>query len=771
MTSTISPNGAPSDSSADGSTNGSANGSAKKAKSKIDQSAFGDDVTSPFVPISETPRYPPPRRNIDPDTTKSWLKRAMPIVLAHKKIFIASLVISFIGLFFQVQIPTVVGQAIDNLKPGGTPMINFMVILIVLGLLRGATVYFSRKFLLNTAYAIEYDLRNIIYEHLSRMSFSFYDRVQSGQLISRANSDIRALQMYLSQAPFIIVQCGVVILAFVEIAAINVSLAFVALSTMPFVFIAGVKMRKRMFPVSWLIQARLAEVATVVDENIQGVRVVKSFAAEENQLNLLTGTAKRAEWANVQQADIRSRYAPLMENLPRLGQALVLLYGGYLAINGQATVGDIAAVLAYVLLMVPPFRQLGFVLMMGQRAAASAQRIYEVLDEQPDVVDRPGAVDLVESRGDVHFDDVTFTYATGTPVLEHFDLHLHPGETIAIVGRTGTGKSTVARLLARFYDVTGGAVRVDGTDVRDLTLLSLRHQIGMVLDDPFLFSVSIRDNIAYGRPDASFEDVEAAALAAGADGFIRELPEGYDTVVGERGFTLSGGQRQRISIARTLLVNPPILILDDATSAIDVQVEQQIHLALSKLMSGRTTLIIAHRLSTISLADRVAVVEGGRVDRARHPHRATGDRAPVRRDPGAGRSRGRRGPARRRRRRGRGATPAAARDRRRRRRHPPPRRRGRYRELAEHRRGVWSDGLGRRWRRHVRRRRAGRRRLARQSRQRPAVRRNPRGAPGRRREAPRLRARLAHARREVHPAGEGARAHAPPHAQRPPRTS
>ena len=401
MTTTFSPNGGSNGDGSNGSgTNGSTNGSPKRAaKKKVDQSAFGDDVTSPYVPIGVVPEYPPPRRNIDPDTSKSWLKRAMPIVAAHKKIFIASLLISFVGLFFQVEIPTVVGEAIDNLKSGGTPMIDFMVILIVLGLLRGATVYFSRKFLLNTAYAIEYDLRNIIYEHLSRMSFSFYDRVQSGQLISRANSDIRALQMYLSQAPFIIVQCGVVVLAFVEIAPINVSLAFVALSTMPFVFISGVKMRQRMFPVSWLIQARLAEVATVVDENIQGVRVVKSFAAEENQLNLLTATAKRAEWSNVQQADIRSRYAPLMENLPRLGQALVLLYGGYLAINGQATVGDIAAVLAYVLLMVPPFRQLGFVMMMGQRAAASAQRIYEVLDEQPDVVDRPGAVDLVESNG------------------------------------------------------------------------------------------------------------------------------------------------------------------------------------------------------------------------------------------------------------------------------------------------------------------------------------------------------------------------------------
>jgi ATP-binding cassette subfamily B protein len=253
------------------------------------------------------------------------------------------------------------------------------------------------------------------------------------------------------------------------------------------------------------------------------------------------------------------------------------------------------------------------ILMMGQRASASAQRIYEVLDEQPDIVDRPGAIDLIDCRGDVHFDDVTFAYPNGTLVLEHFDLHIRPGDTVALVGRTGSGKSTASRLLARFYDVTDGAVRFDGHDVRDLTLPSLRHEIGMVLDEPFLFSVSIRDNIAYGRPDATFDEIQAAAVAAGAHEFVMELPEGYDTVVGERGFTLSGGQRQRLSIARTLLVNPPVLVLDDATSAIDVQIEQQIHVALRKLMEGRTTLIIAHRLSTISLADRVAVVEDGRI--------------------------------------------------------------------------------------------------------------------------------------------------------------
>jgi len=598
----------------------------------IEMGAFGADVTSPFVPIGVTPDYPPPRAHIAPKRdgdaigeegggkSTSWIRRMLPIVLAHKWMFGFSLLASFVGLAVQVQIPNEVGQAIDSLNPksSGASLEHFVTIIVILAAIRFVLTYTSRNYLLKTAYRIEYDLRNIMYEHLSRMSFSFYDRVQSGQLISRANSDIRSVQMYLTFAPSILVQCSVALLAFAEMLSINVPLALVTMSTMPFVYIVGVRMRKQMFPVSWLIQSRLADVATVVDENINGVRVVKSFAAEDQQLQHLTGAALRTEWANVKDADIRAKWSPLLENLPRLGQAIVLFYGGYLVINGHASIGDIAAFNAYVLMLQPPFRQLGMILMMGQRASASAQRIYEVLDEQPDVVDRPGAVDLVECRGDVHFDDVTFEYASttgmsGTPVLDGFDLHLAPGETVALVGRTGSGKSTASRLLARFYDVSGGAVRIDGHDVRDLTLPSLRHHIGMVLDEPFLFSVSIRDNIAYGKPDASMEEIRAAASAAGADEFVQALPDGYDTVVGERGFTLSGGQRQRLSIARTLLVNPPILVLDDATSAIDVQIEQQIHDALRGLMADRTTLIIAHRLSTISLADRVAVVEGGRI--------------------------------------------------------------------------------------------------------------------------------------------------------------
>jgi ATP-binding cassette subfamily B protein len=567
-----------------------------------------------FAPAPDDSPYHAPRATIDPDRSRSWLRRAMPIVRSHKITLASSLVLSFVGLVLQVQIPDILNGAVTNsLQRHTVPLSHYVQLALILAVAAGVSGYLARLLLMRTAYAIEFDLRNIIYSHLTRMSFGFYDRVQSGQLISRANSDIRSVQMYLTFAPAIIVQCAVALVAFGYMLSIDVPLAFVAMSTLPLVFVLSVQMRKSLFPVSWLIQARLADVATIVDENINGVRVVKSFVAEPRELRTLAKSADRLQWAYIKDADLRARFTPAVQNLPQLGLALVLLFGGWLVIHGRLGVGAILAFSAYIVMMQAPFQMLGMLIMLGQRAAASAKRIYEILDEQSAVVDAPDAIDLVDCKGDVNLRDVEFAYADGPPVLRDFNLHLRPGETVAIVGRTASGKTTVSRLLPRFYDVQRGAVEIDGHDVRTLTLESLRANIGVVLDEPFLFSSSVRDNIAYGRPDATLEEIRTAARISGAEDFILELGDGYDTVVGERGYTLSGGERQRIAIARTLLVNPPILVLDDATSAVDVQIEQQIHGGLRELMRGRTTLIVAHRLSTIGLADRVVLLDDGRI--------------------------------------------------------------------------------------------------------------------------------------------------------------
>jgi ATP-binding cassette subfamily B protein len=567
-----------------------------------------------FEPVGVTPRYPPPRAEIDPDTGKGWIRRVLPVVLAYKGLVAVSLLAASIALVAQVAVPLVVRGAIDDaIVDRSRALEPFVVALVVLGLVRGITAFVYRYGLYKTAYHIETDLRSIIYRHLTRLSFSFYDRIQSGQVISRANSDIRSVQMFLAFAPLISMSLITFVLAFGFMLSINVPLSLLAVLPLPAVYLIGVRMRNEIFPLSWIIQSRTADVATIVDENVNGVRVVKSFAAEEQQIGLLARAAQRLQWSNIRQADARARHAPLIENLPRLGMVAVLAYGGWLVIDGQLQIGTLIAFNAYIVMLQMPFRFLGFFLMLAQRAAASAERIYEILDESPEIVDRPGATDLVDPAGAVEFRDVTFAYGDGEPVLDHFDLRIEPGESVAIVGRTGSGKSTVARLLPRFYDVDGGAVSVDGHDIRDLSVLSLRSQVGLVLDEPFLFSVSVRDNIAYGRPNASDEEVRAAAEAAQAAEFIERLPEGYDTVIGERGYDLSGGQRQRIAIARTLLVNPRLLILDDATSAIDVKVEAEIHDALVNLMTDRTTIVIAHRLSTINLAERVVLLEDGHI--------------------------------------------------------------------------------------------------------------------------------------------------------------
>jgi ATP-binding cassette subfamily B protein len=567
-----------------------------------------------WEPLAVDARHGPPRAVVEPDPSLGWIRRVLPLFAARRVAVIASLACAFAAMLTQVAVPVVTMAAIDTTVAGGSgSMMPYVWALLALALARGLLTFVYRYHLYRVAYDVEYDLRVAMYEHFTRMSFSFFDRVQSGQLISRANSDIRSMQLFLTFAPLLALNIVSFLVASGLMLSVDVGLAIVALAPLPFVYVVGVRMRDLTFPTSWVIQARTADTATIVEENLTGVRVVKSFAAERAQIGLLAAAARRLRWVSVRQIDVRAHYSPLMEALPRLGMAAVLLYGGLLAIDGSVTVGTIVAFSTYVVMLQAPFRMLGFFMMMGQRAAASAGRIYEIFDTPPEIVDRPGAIDLVAPKGRVAYRGVTFGYGDAPPVLDGFDVAFEPGETVALVGRTGCGKSTAARLLTRFYDVKAGRVEIDGHDVRDLTLASLRAQVGMVLDEPFLFSTSVRDNIAYGRPDARQEEVEAAARAANAAEFIDELPDGYDTQVGERGYTLSGGQRQRIAIARTLLVNPRVLILDDATSAVDVHVEEEIHAALRELMRGRTTLIIAHRLSTIGLAERVLLLERGRI--------------------------------------------------------------------------------------------------------------------------------------------------------------
>lgn len=529
------------------------------------------------------------------------------------------LVTGLSGLALQVSVPMVLREAVDvAVDQRGGGLEGHVLILVVMAAASFGLRFTYRYLLFGTACRIETDLRSQIYDHLTRLSFSYYDHMPAGEVISRANSDIRSIQLLLAFGPLAGLSAISFLIAFAFMLSIHVPLALVTVSTMPLVYVLGQRLRDQVFPLSWVTQGRMAEVAMVVDENINGTRVVKSFAAEHDQIALLSRVADRLRWSATALIEARARFNPLIEALPRLGMALVLLYGGHLVINGEIGVGSLLAFSAYVTMISVPFRMFGFVLLQAQRAAASALRIYEILDETPEIVDRPGARPISDPRGRVEFRNVTFRYPgadnpESPAVLDGFNLIVESGETVAIVGRTGCGKSTVARLLPRFYDVDVGAVLIDGTDVRDVSLASLRSHVNQVPDEAFLFSNTLHDNIAFGRPDAPRHEVLAAARVARADGFIGNLDDGFDEVVGERGYTLSGGQRQRISIARTVLANPAILILDDATSAVDVRTEEGIHQGLGDLLEGRTTIVIAHRLSTISLADRVVLMEGGRI--------------------------------------------------------------------------------------------------------------------------------------------------------------
>ncbi|MXZ94911.1 MAG: ABC transporter ATP-binding protein [Acidimicrobiaceae bacterium] len=554
-----------------------------------------------------------PSPGLHPDRSLSWLRRILPVVAVYRNVFAASVTAGLVSVAATAAVPVVIGRGVDA-AAAGDALRPWVLALVALAGTRFVLGFAYRYGLFRTAHCIEADLRNLVYERLTELSFSYWDRTQTGQVISRANSDIRSIQLLFAFGPLVAMQLALLVMGTTAMVALSLPLTLVAMAPLPLVLYVGLRLRNKVFPLTWVTQSRMADVAMIVDENIQGAQVVRTFAQEQAQVDLLAGSAQRLRWAGTATADARARHAPLMEALPRFGLALVLLTGGLLAIDGSIAVGDIVAFNAYVLLMAAPFRMIGFVLIQWQRASAAAQRVFEILDESPEIIERPDAVRMTEPAGRVEFADVSFTYSTGdgTSILDGFSLTVEPGETVAVVGRTGSGKSTLGRLLPRFYDVDRGEVRIDGVDVRDLRIPDLRRAVTVATDDPFLFATSVRDNVAFARPDADEASV-AVALVDAAAGFVTSMPGGTETRLGERGSTISGGQRQRLAIARALVADPAVLVLDDATSAIDTEVEERIHSALRRRRSHRTTIVIAHRLSTIALADRVVFIADGKV--------------------------------------------------------------------------------------------------------------------------------------------------------------
>jgi ATP-binding cassette subfamily B protein len=558
--------------------------------------------------IEDGPATPPRRR------------RTFVRLLGFLRPYRASLIVSsLLAVGSQVAgilVPVVSGAFIDELEGDQSTraLVTAIGIIVVLGVIRAALMVGRRLLSGRQALGVEYDLRDELYSHFLRLSFGFYDRSQTGQLMSRATIDLQSVRFFLGYGLIFFAQHVVTIVVVTAVLFLySWQLALVALAITPAVVLTAARYSRVSHPVLRDVQQKLADVATVAEESIVGVHVVKSFAQEERRAARFSTAADAVFDQTLAANRQRALYVPLLTFLPIVAQAAVLLVAGRMVVSGSLSLGDFFAFNWLLAMLVMPLRMLGMWVGQAQRAIAAGERIFEVLDEPEEIADRPEAQVLPDGPGALCYEGVDFEYEPGRLVLEDVDLDVAPGRTVALIGRTGSGKTTLAALVPRFYDVTAGRVLVDGVDVRELERRSLRREIGVISQDPFLFSASVRDNIAFGLPQAPQEAVEAAARAAQAHEFVMELPQGYDTVVGERGITLSGGQRQRVAIARALLIDPRILVLDDATASVDATTETKIRAGLREVMRGRTTIIIAHRLSTIALADEVVVLDHGRV--------------------------------------------------------------------------------------------------------------------------------------------------------------
>ncbi len=515
----------------------------------------------------------------------------------------------------RVALPVLTGKTIDEAigDRNESLLLTFAFAIVGAAALQGLAAAIRRYFAMSTSYRVEANLRADLYDQVNQLSLDYHDRTSTGQLMSRASADLHEIQMFAVVIPlntaFLLIAIG----AFGVLLTVHIPLALAAMLAYPIITFLSARFFRRLSPATAAVQQDLANVSHVVEENIAGMRTVRSFGREEDEIRKLAAVADRTFDDSMETVRLRTIYTPLFSWLPAVSQLVILGFGGYLVLEGQLTPGEFVAFFQYLNMLIFPVQSLGEMVPSGQRAMTSAARVWNVLRQRPTIAGTSHAGPMPEGGGDLVCEDVQFAYSEGYPILRDFNLRIPAGASVALVGPTGCGKTTVAKLLPRFYEVQSGKVLIDGTDVRDIRIDDLRRNVGLVFEDTFLFSDTIRNNVAYGRVDASQQEIEHAAELAQASEFIDELPDGYNTVVGEQGFSLSGGQRQRLAIARAILIRPRVLILDDATSSVDARMEQEIRTALRRVMEGRTTIIISHRLSTIALADEVVLIEAGRV--------------------------------------------------------------------------------------------------------------------------------------------------------------